>query len=249
MATLVAMVAAIVSVPIALQALAGQQASAAAAAQTQDTITTALAKLDEANHQLTLRGQATVAAPPSPDVPDALAAAVTARVLASLPKTPTAEQVGDAIQGTVTANLLGPSAQEITSRVTAYLQANPPPAGPGPSAAAIQAAVDASLARNPPPAGPVGPAGPAGPQGPQGVVGDACLSTNPACVGPQGIPGQIGLQGPPGADSTVPGPAGPQGPQGPQGEQGPAGPACPAGTHLASVTYADLQTGKGCVDD
>lgn len=83
----------------------------------------------------------------------------------------------------------------------------------------------------PGPAGPVGPAGEQGPAGAQGEPGVA--GTN----GTNGAPGTDGQDGAPGA----PGPTGPPGPV------GPAGPPCPAGQTQGPVTYADGQTGTGCV--
>lgn len=168
--------------------------------QRQEQFDAAMAKLDETNRELQARGQEPVAAPAGTDPADAVAAAVTARVIAQLPATPTAEQVAAAIVPTVTANVLGPSQQQIAASVSRYFSLNPPQPGPPPSQADIDAAVQRALAQNPPPAGPTGPAGPAGPAG------------------------QAGADGKPGADSTVPGPAGAT------GATGPPGPTCPEGS-------------------
>lgn len=156
--------------------------------QRQAQVDTALSKLDEANRELQARGQQPVATPASGDPADAVAAAVTARVIAQLPPTPTAEQVAQAIVPAVTANVLGPSQAQITAAVGAYFVRNPPQPGPPPSQADIDAAVQRFLSQNPPPAGP---------KGDKGDKGD------------QGEPGEDG------ADSTEPGPRGPEGPPGP----------------------------------
>jgi hypothetical protein len=167
---------------------------------TDSTVDAALDKLASANSTLEARGQEPVPAPGPLDPADTLTAAITAQVLASLPPSPTADEVAARIQGAVIANVTppGPSAQELAAAVAAYFERFPPQPGPPPSQAEIDAAVARALAQNPPPAGPPGPAGPAGPAGPQGPAGPA------------------------GADSTAPGP------EGEPGEQGPAG-APPAG--------------------
>jgi hypothetical protein len=194
-----AVVSLIVSVPtslIAIDRATGAQARTEAAQASQverdASVDTALQRLREANSDLEARGQAPVAVPSDPS--DAIAAAVTARVLASIPPTPTAAQVGVAISSAVTANLLGPSREALTDLVASYFATNPPKPGPAPTQGQIQAAVDRAYAANPPA------------QGPKGDKGDPCLPSDPACIGPKGDPG---VRGDPGADSTVPGPIGP----------------------------------------
>lgn len=192
----------------------------AADQQQKQQVTDALDKLADANKVLESRGQQPVTAPPRPDPSDAITAAVTARVIASLPSTPTAQQVADAIVPAVTAAVVGPSQTQLAGLVAGYYQAHPPQPGPPPTEAAIRAAVDASLAENPAPAGP------------KGDKGDPCLPTDAACVGPQGVQGVQGV-------------AGPVGPAGPAGRGIVTGPAPVRGQDGSCVwrtTYTDGTT-------
>lgn len=181
-------------VALLVSVLAGV-ASAAAYATSIDTrsdlvtIQAALDKLDTANLALTARGQEPVPPPPASDPTGAVAAAVLAQVLASLPPSPSADEVASRLQTTVTANVLGPTLDELTGQVSSYFALHPPQPGPPPSEASIRAAVDAALAQNPPPAGPPGQDGQPPP----------CLAEPTQCRGADGQDG---------ADSTVPGPPG-----------------------------------------
>jgi hypothetical protein len=112
--------------------------------------------------------------------------------------------------------------------------------------------------------GDAGPTGPRGPRGRNGVDGQDGADGTDGVNGINGRNGKDGVDGKDGNDgATGPegpmGPVGPPGPQGPRGEQGatgetgatgpagPEGPACPSNTYLEIVTYADGQTGYGCV--
>lgn len=192
-------------ITVALSAVIALLVSIAALAQalsTDSDLTAALEKLDQANSTLEARGQQPVPEPAMANPTDAITAAVTAQVLASLPPSPTADEVASRIQGAVIANVTvpGPTTAQLAASVSEYLQANPPSPGPAPSQAEIDAAVGRALAANPPPAGPAGRDGISGANGRDGVDGK---------------------NGEDGADSTVPGP---------QGETGPPGPTCPEGS-------------------
>ncbi len=152
------------------------------AISTQRTVDAALDRLDVANDTLTARGQTPVPAPVSADPTAAVAAAVLAQVLASLPPSPTADDVAARIQGAVIASLEGPSMNELARLAADYFEANPPIPGPAPSEAAIQAAVDRAYSANPPA---------------NGVDGESppCLSTPAMCEGDDGADGMNGLDG------------------------------------------------------
>lgn len=153
--------------------------------QSQQTIDAALDKQRQFNEQLIARGQAPVPEPDEPTNPaEALAAAVTANVLAALPPEPNADQVGAAIQTAVVANLLGPTRAQLTSEVSAYFAANPPQPGPGPTPQQIQEAVDRAYAANPPKDGDPGKDGVDGAPGPAGrsVTGQEFVRVDGACT-------------------------------------------------------------------
>lgn len=164
--------------------------------QRQSQIDDALAKLADQNEILASRGQAPVdVPPPSADPTEAIAALVLSRVIAQLPAppaVPTADEVADAITPAVTANILGPSQQQLTRMAADYYRSG------GPAEAAIEAAVRRVVAENPPRDGRDGQSPP-------------CLSEPAQCRGKDGTNGQ---------DSTVPGPEGPVGPPGPNCEPG-----------------------------
>jgi hypothetical protein len=157
-------VAVIVSLSVSIAALS-------TAAATDERVEVALARLDEANAALAARGQPPVE--PPENTPEAVtAAAVAAQVLASLPPTPTAQEVADRLRGAVIGSLAGPSFDELARLVDAYFVANPPVPGPAPTAEQIRAAVEAELAENPPPSGPPGEPGAPGEPGEQGPPGE-----------------------------------------------------------------------------
>lgn len=147
----------------------------------------ALERLEQANVTLEARGQEPVQLPAADDPTQVVAAAVTAQILASLPPTPTAEEVADRLQGAVIGSLTGPSLNELARLVAGYFQDNPPQPGPPPTEAQIRAAVDASLAANPPA------------PGLPGRDGAACTPDIPACRGPIGLTGAAGADGATGA--------------------------------------------------
>ncbi|MEU0469927.1 hypothetical protein ABZ215_38520 [Amycolatopsis sp. NPDC006131] len=108
---------------------------------------------DQANRELTQRGQPPVPIPEPGTAPDTdvIVAAATARVLASLPNPrPTAAELGQA--------------------VAKYLAANPIQPGQ-PSPTQLAAAIAGYLATSPPPSGPAGPTGPSGRPGVDGKDG------------------------------------------------------------------------------
>jgi hypothetical protein len=164
--------------------------------QRQTQIDDTLAKLADQNELLASRGQEPVAVPPpSADPTEAIAALVLSRVIAQLPAppaVPTADEVAAAITPAVTANVLGPSQQQLTRMAADYYRSG------GPAEAAIEAAVRRVIAENPPRDGRDG-------ESPQ------CLSEPAQCRGKDGENGQ---------DSTVRGPEGPVGPPGPTCEPG-----------------------------
>lgn len=198
-AVIVSLAVSIVAINIATDAAAAQNAADAAQAERSANVDTALQRLEEANQELEARGQAPVQTSAAPDQSEAIAAAVLAQVLAQLPPAPSAEDVAARIQGSVTANVLGPTRQQLVAEVAAYFQANPPQPGPPPSQDAIRAAVDAALAANPPPRGERGEDGRDGQDG----QSPPCLSEPNQCRGEDGQDGQDGKDG---VDSTVPGP-------------------------------------------
>jgi hypothetical protein len=106
---------------------------------------------EQANAQLSQRGEATVPIPTpgSASDSDVLVASATARVLASLPAAPR------------------PSAAALGQAVAEYLAANPPSAI-GPTPQQLSEARAGYLATNPVPSGPAGPTGDPGPTGPPG---------------------------------------------------------------------------------
>lgn len=152
------------------QAIADEQAR-----QARQETGIALQNLDDANRTLMARGQPTVPAPAGEDRNAAIAAAVTARVVASLPAAPSAQQVAQVIMPTLAANPTGPAPQELTAAIAAYFGATPPPRGepgPGPTQAQIDAAVAAAYAANPPAPGKNGTNGRDGDKGDRGERGE-----------------------------------------------------------------------------
>lgn len=190
------------SVAYSAAAKAGQ--AEARSLSTQQTVNDAMGQLAEANKALEARGQAPVTTSPAPDQSEAIAAAVLAKVLLQLPKTPTAEQVAAILQPAANAQVIGPSRDTLAGLVAAYFA----PSGPG--AAQIQAAVDRAYAANPPKDGKDGLNGLDGHDPP-------CLSEPTQCRGADGTDG---------ADSTVPGP--------PPGSWSWPDPVIPAVTHTCT---------------
>ncbi|WP_348240371.1 hypothetical protein, partial [Salmonella enterica] len=78
-------VVAIVAAQDAYSARASAAEAQARSMATQQTVTEALSKLDQANRQLTERGQAPVQTSPDPYHTEAITASVLAQVLAQLP--------------------------------------------------------------------------------------------------------------------------------------------------------------------
>ncbi len=101
------------------------------AAAEQKSTREAIAALEEANRDLQRRGQQPVPPPPDLETGETLVAAATARVLASLPSAPmpTDQQVGNAVASYMVTNPISVSPALIAGQVSAYLDANPPPAG------------------------------------------------------------------------------------------------------------------------
>lgn len=182
-----AVLAALLSVAIAVAAYS----TATGAARTATTTQQALERLDQANDTLTARGQVPVPAPERTDDPtETISAAVLAQVLAALPPSPTADEVATRIQSAVVAQVLGPSMDELTRQVAAYLEANPPEPGPAPTEQQILAAVERVYAENPPR------------DGVDGVDGQSppCLNTPTRCQGADGTDGADGIDGQDGVD-------------------------------------------------
>jgi len=155
---------------LAFSQVAEQRAESTAAARTQADIKAtadkAYAAAQQANDELTRRGQQPVPVPKPTDQSstDTIVAAAAAKVLASLPPTTSTP----------------PTAASIAAAVAGYFAANPPPTV---TPSMVANSVAGYLQANPPPAGPTGPAGPAGAQGQPGADGQ----TGPA--GPQGPKG------------------------------------------------------------
>lgn len=114
-----------------------------------DRTRAAIASLQEANKKLEERGQQPVPPPADLEPGEAVVAAAAARVLASLPPAP------------------GPTAQQISDAITAYLITNPVTVSP----TLIAAQVSAYLAANPPAPGTPGSSGERGEKGDQGDPG------------------------------------------------------------------------------
>lgn len=189
-----AVLAALLSIAIALAAYSTADRAADSAAATRETVSTALERLDAANDTLQARGQVPVPPPATADDPTAaITAAVLAQVLASLPPSPTADDVAARVQSAVTASVLGPATGELTRLVAEYFATNPPQPGPPPTQAQIDAAVARAIAADPPRDGTDGQSPP-------------CLSTPAMCVGEDGTNGTNGVDGAPGRSVT----AGPQ---------------------------------------
>ena len=136
----------------------------------------------------------------------------------------------------------GPSPEQISGAVAAYLLENPPPAGRAPTPGEVATAVAEFLTANPPEPGRAPTAA---------EIADATatyFATNPVRNGVDGEPGR-----PPTAEevrAAVEGYLAAHPPaQGPQGEMGPAGPTCPPGSSLQNVTYDGARAGLGCVLD
>lgn len=110
---------------------AERTAEQAKASAEQERTRQAIRALEEANRDLQARGQQPVSSPPDLQSGEALVAAATARVLATLPPSPmpTAQQVGDAVASYMVTNPVGIPASLVASQVSAYLGANPPPSG------------------------------------------------------------------------------------------------------------------------
>lgn len=129
----------------------------------------------EANEALKSRGQAPVPVPPPDNASEALVAAATAQVLASLPSAapPSREALAEAVANYMAVNPvtpIGPSIGQVSEALAGYFVANPPPSGekgepgtpglpgtpgekgepgPPPTAAEIQAAFVAYVQANP----------------------------------------------------------------------------------------------------
>lgn len=164
-ALVVALLVSVAALSVAVRAAGDSAAARVAATSAQQQVDTAMDRLGEANEVLQARGQAPIPAPADVDPTTALSAAILAQVLADLPPVPTADQVAGRIQAAVTANVLGPSMDELRDLAAAYYAANPPP---GPTAEQIQDAVDRAYAANPPDDGEDGQPGDRGPAGPAG---------------------------------------------------------------------------------
>ena len=97
----------------------------------QKTTRQAIEALEKANRDLQARGQQPVSPPADPQSDEALVAAASARVLANLPPAPmpTDQQVGNAVATYMVTNPVAVSPALIAAQVSAYLAANPPPAG------------------------------------------------------------------------------------------------------------------------
>jgi hypothetical protein len=162
--------------------------------QRQTQIDDTLAKLADQNEILAARGQAPVEVPPpSADPTEAIAALVLSRVIAQLPPVPTADEVASAITPAVTANVLGPSQQQLTRAIADYYRAG------GPAEAAIAAAVRREYAANPPRDGRDGENG----QSPPCLSEPAqCRGADSTVPGPDGPMGPIGPAGPTCPDGT-----------------------------------------------
>jgi uncharacterized membrane protein len=92
----------------------------------------AIEALQEANRELTQRGQQPVYQPPDIALGEALVAATAARVLADLPPAPapTDTQLANAIAAHMLVNPVSVPPSAVASQVASYLAANPPAAGP-----------------------------------------------------------------------------------------------------------------------
>jgi hypothetical protein len=169
------------SVSVAISVLASRSVSAAAAdaaaanravGENRDLANKAYQTALEANEALKQRGQAPVPVPEPDNASEALVAAATASVLASLPPAPapSREALAEAVatyMATHPVTPLGPNIGQVSEALAAYLAANPPPSGekgepgtPGekgdkgdkgdaPTAAEIQAAFVAYVNANP----------------------------------------------------------------------------------------------------
>lgn len=161
-------------------------------AQEQVQNAAALDSLGRANAALRSRGQPEVPAPPGRDPQEAVAAAVTARVLAQLPAAPSAEQVAQLVGPAALSQVTGPTADQLAVRVADYFRVNaeslrgePGEPGMGPTRDQIRAAVDAAYAANPPAPGRDGADGTNGRDGIPGisVVGQSFVRNGQgACV-------------------------------------------------------------------
>lgn len=164
--------------------LASDAARAESDSRNQGVVDRSLSQLDDINRVLRKQGKPPVAGPaPGEDSTDAISRVVLGQVLTQLPESPDAQQVGSAIAGRVTDNLLGTTRSQVAEQAAGYLQANPAPSGRPPTLAEIQASVDRAYAANPPAPGPPGDVGQPGTAGDPGVQGD---------VGPGGPPGADG---------------------------------------------------------
>lgn len=92
----------------------------------------AIESLQQANRELTERGQQPVNQPPDIALGEALVAATAARVLADLPPAPmpSDEQLANAIAAHLLVNPAQVPPSAVASQVSSYLTANPPPPGP-----------------------------------------------------------------------------------------------------------------------
>lgn len=191
---LIAIGVSLLAVSVANRASSVADQATISAQSAQSTVDGALAELKTANEQLQARGQEPVQVPANPDPSDAIQAAVLAKVLAQLPKAPTAEQVAAVLQPAVFAQVTGPTRDQLAALVADYFAQNP-------TTSAIQAAVDNYLAIHPLQPGPKGDTGRDGDKGDKGDS-PPCLEEASACRGADGANG---------ADSTVQGPQGLQG--------------------------------------
>jgi hypothetical protein len=143
-----------------------------------------------ANGQLAARGQAQVPVPPpTADDPSAtIVAASAARVLASLPKTPTAQQVAQQLAADQALNPPAPAPSAVIAIVADYLKAHPAPAGqPGVNGENGQDGADGQDGKD----GDTGPQGPEGKPGPPPTAEQIQAAMCPSSTGSLGTASRL----------------------------------------------------------
>lgn len=140
-----------------------------------------------ANSQLTARGQAPVAVPPpnAEDPTATIVAASAARVLAALPKTPTAEQVAQQLAADQALNPPAPAPSAVVRVVADYLAQHPAPAGP--TGERGQPGTNGENGKD----GDTGPMGPEGKQGPPPTAEQIQAAMCPSSTGTLGTASRL----------------------------------------------------------
>jgi len=172
------------SIAVSTLALGQAQQTAADVATNERLARQAYDAAQAANGQLSARGQAQVPVPPpsSQDPTATIVAASAARVLASLPATPTAQQVAQQLAADQALNPPAPAPSAVIRVVADYLAQHPAPAGP-----TGERGQPGTNGKD----GDTGPAGPEGKQGPPPTAEEIQAAMCPSSTGTLGTASRL----------------------------------------------------------